>query len=302
MASGEGKYNIKAVSKILGIQPGTLRAWERRYKIISPKRNEAGHRLYTDEHVAVLRWLLDKIDKGFTISQAIDLLESGDNTFESFIATEDKDRAGMLADEMLSVLLRFDEKKAQELLNQAFALFSIEKVVLDILANLLVKVGHMWENNKITVAHEHFTSAFLRSRIGMIFHTLPVDGHLPKVVAVCGPEEEHELGLLIFTLYLRRKGFEVIYLGSGIPKEDISVVIEETNPTILFLSCTLVTNLPETLSLVDELKNVFPDLKVGLGGSAVIKMPQENRQAFEDILVGTTREEWDSWLKEKLSR
>ena len=66
----EGKYNIKAVSTMTGIQPGTLRAWERRYEILEPVRNEAGHRLYTDEHIRKLKWLSDKVQQGFTISQA----------------------------------------------------------------------------------------------------------------------------------------------------------------------------------------------------------------------------------------
>lgn len=65
MATEEGKYNIKAVSKMLGIQPGTLRAWERRYQIVAPKRNESGHRLYTEEHIKVLKWLIRKVDQVF---------------------------------------------------------------------------------------------------------------------------------------------------------------------------------------------------------------------------------------------
>ena len=44
MLSQVGKYNMKAASQILGIQPGTLRAWERRYHMIAPVRNELGYR------------------------------------------------------------------------------------------------------------------------------------------------------------------------------------------------------------------------------------------------------------------
>ncbi len=69
----EGKYNLKAISQMLGIQAGTLRAWERRYQIIAPVRNEAGHRLYTEEHVKIIKWLLVKVNNGFTISQAVHL-------------------------------------------------------------------------------------------------------------------------------------------------------------------------------------------------------------------------------------
>ncbi len=60
MPTLSGKYNIKAVSNIIGVQPSTLRAWERRYQIIAPKRNQAGHRLYTEEHIQILKWLMEK--------------------------------------------------------------------------------------------------------------------------------------------------------------------------------------------------------------------------------------------------
>ncbi|WP_347552913.1 B12-binding domain-containing protein [Pseudalkalibacillus hwajinpoensis] len=304
MTMSEGKYNIKAVSKKLGIQPGTLRAWERRYNIISPIRNEAGHRLYSEEHMAILKWLVQKTEQGFTISQAVELLENGNVSTES--ETLDigmgRDRAHLLADEILEALLAFDENKAQDLLNQAFSVFSIDKVVHDILAQLLVRVGELWENEKITIAHEHFTTAFLRSRIGMIFHTLPVDGYLPKVMAVCSSGEYHELGLLIFTLYLRRKGFEVIYLGSSIPEDDIEIVLEDTAPKILFLSCTLMANLPRCLDLIDRLDNKFQDLTIGVGGAATARLQGEKRQAYTSYVVGDKKEEWDEWIKNKLQK
>ncbi|MGA9287566.1 MAG: cobalamin-dependent protein [Anaerobacillus sp.] len=304
MTMSDGKYNIKAVSKKLGIQPGTLRAWERRYNIISPIRNEAGHRLYSEEHMSILKWLVQKTEQGFTISQAVELLESGNTTTDSdsMDMNNGRDRAHLLADEILEALLAFDETRAQDLLNQAFSVFSIDKVVHDILAQLLVRVGDLWEHEKITIAHEHFTTAFLRSRIGMIFHTLPVDGYLPKVMAVCSPGEYHELGLLIFTLYLRRKGFEVIYLGSSIPEDDIETVVEDTDPKILFLSCTLMTNLPRCLGLVDRLDRRFPDLSIGIGGAAMAHIQGKKRQAYETFFVGNNKEEWDMWIKDKLHK
>ncbi|MGB7999415.1 MAG: MerR family transcriptional regulator [Anaerobacillus sp.] len=304
MTMSDGKYNIKAVSKKIGIQPGTLRAWERRYNIISPIRNEAGHRLYSEEHMSKLKWLVQKTEQGFTISQAVELLESGNTTTDSdnIDMNNGRDRAHLLADEILEALLAFDETRGQDLLNQAFSVFSIDKVVHDILAQLLVRVGDLWEQEKITIAHEHFTTAFLRSRIGMIFHTLPVDGYLPKVMAVCSPGEYHELGLLIFTLYLRRKGFEVIYLGSSIPEDDIETVVEDTDPKILFLSCTLMTNLPRCLGLVDRLDRRFPDLSIGIGGSAMGHIQGKKRQAYETFFVGNNKEEWDMWIKDKLHK
>jgi len=304
MSKHEGKYNIKAVSKLLGIQAGTLRAWERRYNMIAPIRNESGHRLYTDEHIKILKWLISKVNKGFTISQAVNLLETNQvHLYESSeINVEGAliDRSLSLVDELFHALFQFDENKAHDLLNKAFSLYSVDKVVIEILGTLLVKIGDKWESGEMTTAHEHFASSFIRSRIGMILHTLPVDGFLPRVIAVCGPNETHELGLLIFTLFLRRKGFKVIYLGGSIAEGDIDIVLKEVKPEFLFLSCTLVKNLKKTLELVDYLSVTFNQLKIGLGGKAFGKETSSIVEPYESYLVGDDKGQWEMWLKEKL--
>ncbi|QFT89433.1 HTH-type transcriptional repressor YcgE [Bacillus sp. THAF10] len=305
MANNEGKYNIKAASKKLGIQPGTLRAWERRYQIIAPVRNESGHRLYTEEHMRILTWLIQKVNKGFTISQAVALLEKNNYALidADTASANDKqeDLSSDLLHQLLSALLEFDEGTAHELMDRIFSLYSVDKVLVDILGTLLVKIGDMWEKNEITSAHEHFASAFLRSRIGIILHGLPVNGFLPKTVSVCGPGEWHELGLLIYTLFVRRKGFETIYLGTSIADDDIHIVLEEVKPKFLFLSCTLSSNLPKTLELVDKLGQQYKDLIIGLGGHAVDMMSQAKKTAYQKHLIGSSMKEWEEWLRVRVN-
>lgn len=300
MATEEGKYNIKAVSKMLGIQPGTLRAWERRYQIVAPKRNESGHRLYTEEHIKVLKWLIRKVDQGFSISQAVSLLDNKELNAEPLQMDKEGDRSGALANELLEALLQFNETKAHDLINQAFSFYTIDKVLIDILGSLLVKIGHQWEEGKITSAHEHFASSILRSRIGMILHSFPHNGVLPKVIAVCGPGEAHELGLLIFTLFLRRRGFEVVYLGTSIAEEDIDTVIEIVKPKFIFLSCTMKSNVPETLKLSESLAETYGNLHVGIGGFGIDTLSNEEKTKYEQLIPGSSTNEWDEWIRKRL--
>jgi hypothetical protein len=63
-------------------------------------------------------------------------------------------------------------------MNEAFTIFTMDKVLLDILAPLLVQVGLMWEGDEITTAHEHFATSILRSRIGAVMHAYPYNGIL----------------------------------------------------------------------------------------------------------------------------
>lgn len=297
MSEKKAKYNIKAVCNILGIQPGTLRAWERRYNIVEPIRNDAGHRLYTDYHVAILRWLIEKLNKGFTIGQAVGLLEKGMFSEETLKTEVNENKVTALGSQLETALLNFNEIKANEVLNEAFSLFSVEVVMIHIISEVLKSVGDKWENGEITVAHEHYASQYLRTRIGVIFHHMTIDGILPKVVAVCAPNEKHELGLLIFTLVLRKKGYDVIYLGTGIPTTDVDTVLEQVKPKFLVLSCTLEENLADTLSLVNQLKNKYDDIKIGIGGKAVDDINDELKQEYSDHIIGNEKTDWEMWVK-----
>ncbi|MCR8928243.1 MerR family transcriptional regulator [Priestia megaterium] len=297
----EGKYNIKAISNMVGIQPGTLRAWERRYQILNPVRNDSGHRLYTEEDLRKLKWLTEKVSGGFTISQAVSLLETESSTVGTFEEEGEVDSPQKIRDELLTMLLSFEEGKAQDLINHAFSLYSVEKVVIDILGSLLVTVGDMWEKGQITSAHEHYTTQVLKTRISMIFYSLPSNGLLPKAIAVCGPKETHEVGLLVFTLFLRRKGFEVIYLGSSIEDKDVELIVKEVDPTFLFMSCTMLENAEKTLNLTNQMIKKFPHLKVGLGGYVFDVLDSKRKGEAQPFILGNTKEEWNSWLTKKLA-
>src|SRR2546427_12509418 len=66
-------FNTKAVVHQTGIAAPTLRAWERRYMILSPERAHNDYRLYSERDIAIIRWLKERVDAGMSISQAIAL-------------------------------------------------------------------------------------------------------------------------------------------------------------------------------------------------------------------------------------
>ncbi|MBZ5752806.1 MerR family transcriptional regulator [Metabacillus rhizolycopersici] len=304
MSSYDGVYNVKAVSNLLGIQPGTLRAWERRYKMIAPKRNEAGHRIYSEEHIDILKWLLNKVDQGFTISQAVTLLENNQisvhNQSEMKSNKVEPDYSNVLMDELLQSLLNFDETEANERLNRAFSLFSVDKVVFDMLNSLLHQIEIQFDKGIITAAQMNFAFSFIRSRFGIILHTLPVEGLLPKVIAICGPNETYELGLLTLTIFLRRMGFEVIYIGASISDNDFGNVIENLKPAFLFLSCHKGENVEKIINLVDDLLKRYQQLHIGIIGREMSKGNSLNHSQLGKYLIGDHKVQWKKWLKEKL--
>ena len=66
-------FNTKAVVQQTGVPGPTLRAWERRYDILSPERANNFYRLYSERDIATIRWLKERVDEGISIKQAIAL-------------------------------------------------------------------------------------------------------------------------------------------------------------------------------------------------------------------------------------
>ncbi len=50
-------YRIREVADILGLPASTLRFWESRFTIISPKRNDHGTRYYTPNDIETIRMI-----------------------------------------------------------------------------------------------------------------------------------------------------------------------------------------------------------------------------------------------------
>src|SRR5260221_6631332 len=67
-------YNTKAVVHQTGVPAPTLRAWERRYGILTPRRGDNDYRLYSERDMMLVAWLRERVASGMTISQAIAVL------------------------------------------------------------------------------------------------------------------------------------------------------------------------------------------------------------------------------------
>ena len=62
------RYPIRAASRLTGIGIDTLRAWERRYRAVTPTRDDRG-RMYTEADVARLRLLNGAVEQGHSIGR-----------------------------------------------------------------------------------------------------------------------------------------------------------------------------------------------------------------------------------------
>lgn len=287
MTASDGKYNIKAISLKLGIQPGTLRAWERRYRVIQPSRNSAGHRLYSEKQLQLIHWLVNKVQQGFTIGQAVELLET---EWASISPTKDSyqqlNQTAYLASQVLEALLSFNDRQATQLVNKAFSLYSVDHVAYDVLGSVYRQAHMLYQETSISYAHLYTVKSYIEVRLMHILSNLSVNTHLPKVLTV---QFSESIQWLLFTLFMKQKGFEVIYLGAGVSKTDVELVLRETHPQLCV--CFFSNDKESTRSLISLMNSTFPDTTFAWDGETFL----HNEESFYHI--GLEPHEWEQWYR-----
>jgi len=244
-------YTIKTVVQETNIAPATLRAWERRYGVLSPGRSEGGYRLYSARDIAVLQWLKYHVDAGVPISRAVALLEMRRQMGEKPIPQRFQPANGelpmqeardpsVISAELLEALMTFEEIQADAILSEAFVLYSVDKVVEEIITPTLVEVGERWYRNEADVVQEHFATAIVRRRLTAMFHAYNQSRIGPLAITGTAPLEWHDVGILSVSLALRRHGWRVVYLGQNVPAKELVQEIDHLHPDLVCLSASTV--------------------------------------------------------------
>lgn len=234
-------YPIRTVASLTGINPVTLRAWERRYGLLNPQRTPKGHRLYTRQDIDLIREAIVLLKAGIPISQVRHHLDRHDEPQPSSALSGVQgqiDTWKQYTERMLQAVERFDEMDLDTTYNEALALYPVDIVTLNLIQPLLKRLGSEWSERDGGIAEEHFFSTYLRNRVGARFHHLSARRHKPRIVAACPPGEQHEIGLLLFCLVAAAYGYGILMLGADTPLGQVAHAARAGRCNAIVLSAT----------------------------------------------------------------
>jgi DNA-binding transcriptional MerR regulator len=229
----ESLYPIRTVARLTGVNAVTLRAWERRYGLIKPKRTQSGHRVYTDDHVEVVRQILALLDSGISVGQVSEVFESRKSSDGE---TPDVDVWAKYRRRVIAGIRAFDEKQLEDTYNEAVALYPVDLVSDRLIVPTLRELGWRWKNKSGTVAEEHFFSTYIRNKLGARLHHRSRRAEGPKLVLACLPEERHDMGLLLFGLAALDSGMQVILIGADLPLHELPEVCRRSSAAAVVLA------------------------------------------------------------------
>ena len=276
-------YSINDLEKITGIKAHTIRIWEKRYEIISPRRTSTNIRYYQDSDLKKLLNISILNRHGFRISDIARMQSDEINEKILEISGKSNDYESQI-NNLIVAMTELDELSFSKVLSNATLKLGFEKTVTHILYPFLDKIGILWQIGTINPAQEHFVSNLIRQKLIIAIDAqemmLKEDS---KTFLLFLPENElHELGLLFYCYMLKKNGHEVIYLGQSVPYRDLLEIMKIRHADYMLTYFVSALTTQEIQEYLQRLSGDFPSVSIYITG---MQLQQANLELPSNIFA-----------------
>jgi methanogenic corrinoid protein MtbC1 len=208
--------------------------------------------------------------------KALDKLSQKQNLVNSFIQPDNPLRNEV--EQYTALLLNSKRKEAaaliDELINNGTTVKSIYQHIFRVSQ---YEVGLLWQNNKITVAHEHFCTAATQLIMSNLYKYIFFTEKKGKLMLACSISGElHEMGIRMVADFFEMDGWDTYYMGANMPVQHLEMALIEHKADLLAISVTLLTHVSKAAALIQSLRanEKLKNLKILVGGYPFIENPQ----------------------------
>lgn len=209
-----------AAAAMLDVSPNTLRSWERRFGYPRPSRTQGGHRQYEMVEIEALR---EAFAETHNVSSAISLArERGEGP---------STRARVEA-----ALRRFDEARADRLMEESLALRSVERTVEEVLLGAVERLG----SDQRDTPEYQFAWRYATGWLAAALRVAP-PAHRPEGVMIfdaAGPFDPDALHAQALELALRRGGLRTLAMSVAVDPGRLGRALRALAPTAVVLTGT----------------------------------------------------------------
>lgn len=178
-----------------------------------------------------------------------------------------------LINRLVDSLLSNDYASCEAVINDALRMqFQPGEIYSHILSASMRKIGSLWHDGKISIAHEHLATQMTASIVDMVADKSPKLASNSKVAVIATTSgETHWMGAKVFSRLLELEGWEVHYLGYDTPQTDLAEYAHMQRADIVVISIVRDTYIPGTVEAINQIQALDPAPIVLVGGPATEK-------------------------------
>ena len=304
---GIAVHPMRIVIRRTGLTPDVLRAWEKRYGVVSPIRSEGGQRLYSDADIEYLSLLTRAVRAGRAIGQVAKLPmdelqaivqqdESADLATPTRAPASPESLESLQATALFAVQ-NFDSAGFEAILRGGVLRLGIDVSIDGLIAPLLATLGVLWHQRTVRPVHEHLASAVIRRTLMWMMESSAATIASPALVVTTLPGQTHELGALLAAASASSHGWRVVYLGPSLPATDIAAAASETSAAAVALSFVYPLDDPTIPDALSDLRRALTTNTPILVGGRAVAAYAEALAAVKAVVFATIAE-LSTWLRE----
>lgn len=233
-------FSIYDLENLTGIKAHTIRIWEKRYKILNPTRLNRNVRIYQLSDLQKLLNISLLYHENYKISKLAKFTEEALNEEVKSVSLQSISNQSQINTLLLS-MYTFDVYLFEETYRQQLKTTTFSDIFIHTYVPLLRHIGILWQTDSLKPVNEHFISNLIYQKILLQIAQLentPSKDNETYVLFL--PEEEiHQIGLLFYYYHLKKSGKNAIYLGSGIPMDNLET-LSETFENIQWVTANII--------------------------------------------------------------
>ncbi len=286
-------HPIGVVAERTGLSQDVLRVWERRYGVVQPNRSPGGQRYYSDADIERLGLLKAATQAGRSIGQVAKLpTESIAALVEDDIAARERrafpassaPEAVDIVESALAFARSLDAPALSEALRRAVTVLGVTPFIETVVGPLLRRVGEEWHAGRLSPAPEHLVSSILHDIVVGTMRAFPQRDGAPRVLIATPAGDRHAIGAAVVGVAAAVEGWNVLYLGTDLPAEEIADAASTADVRVVALSVVYVDDPSRVLDELRALRSrLAPGVSLIAGGAGARSLVAE--LAAIDVLV-----------------
>ena len=290
-------FNIQFVANVTGINPHTIRAWEKRYNAIKPRRDSNGRRLYTNNEIDRLNTLSRLVKLGNSISDIASLPDEELKGISAHFGIEQKS---------IEILQSFDHESCLENLNMALNFFKLDVLThelqkaseglssklfaLKVIQPVINQIRKMKEKKSLSENQRQQIYVILKTHLNKkLYLSYNSNNSLnKKKILVASPDcSLNEIGTMVATILFIDSGLNVDFLGTNVESEIVGQISSQFKPDYIFLGLNY-SRLFSQESSTEYIKNVAqyitPSTKMLIGAyDFCVNLPESDIECFSSF-------------------
>ncbi len=171
-----------------------------------------------------------------------------------------------------------------------------EGLYYDLLWPAMERVERLYRDDSIDTVCEHMATRINRLLVDQVQRDLPRrNPNGKRIVITCADGQPEELGAEMYADLFEANGWDVYFVGGGVPKDEILGLVGRVRPEILLVYGVTPPGVPGTRQMVDLIREVgaHPTMNIMVSGGVFDRAEDLWKEINADLYAGTAKEALD---------